>query len=53
MRAATGVALPPFEVGAPAAGPASVGSALGWTGPSEGAPAPAAMRHRIEPTETV
>ena len=52
IRAATGVAFPPFVVGAPAAGFVSVGSALGWTGPFE-APAPAAILHSTDPTATV
>ena len=59
MRAATGVALPPFPAwaGAGAEDGSETGSAAGWTGPplpaEEGASAPAAIRQRIEPTGTV
>ena len=52
MRAATGVALPPFVAGASAAGFTSVASALGWTAPFP-PPVPPAMRHSTEPTGTV
>ena len=49
MRAATGVAFPPFVAGAPAAGFVSVGSALGCTGPFGGArPGRDAAQHRAD-----
>ena len=52
MRAATGVAFPPFVADASAAGFTSVASAFGWTEPFE-PPVPGAIRHSTEPTGIV